>query len=186
MLVKTPLLLLLLLSFDTLYAQKKINFYGGVHLTTDAELYMTGPSFQAGASYYVTSRLSVSSYLHYFAVRRKETLAFAGQSKFFFNTVTAAALFQIDGGRNPDHGMYYGLGLAFQNLIREYRYSASEEFNENRNNIVPAARIGYLFKVKRSHLGVEINCTGPAGNNVNDVYYFDILTQLSLGLRFVF
>lgn len=184
--LRTFFFLLLLLNCINSNAQSKWKLHSGLHLSTDAGVYMTGPSFQIGGAYYFTSRLSVNTYTHYFAVRRRTAFSFDNENAFF-NTVTNAVLLQIDGGRNRKRGMFYALGIAYQYLVNDVEYQNSPGFKEVRNSILPAARIGYHFPVNKLQMGVETNLTGPFSERYpNGGSYSESLTQLSLGVRMIF
>ncbi|HXS57559.1 MAG TPA: hypothetical protein VN726_15610 [Hanamia sp.] len=76
----------------------RIHPYAGLHLSSDAEMYYLGPSFQAGVDINLTQKLAVSSYLHYFYVgvnNVENRLIQKGRMRTF----TGALLIQYDGAQ---------------------------------------------------------------------------------------
>jgi hypothetical protein len=62
-------------------------------------------------------------------------------------------------------------------------YSA---WNKQRNNYLPTIRMGYFFSKRKNKLTIELNATGPYSYSDFGWQTVEILTQLSLGTRFIF
>ena len=83
--------------------------YGGVHLSSDAELYYAGPSFQAGADIDLKKRLAFSGYIHYFhgSVNNIDNSGFTEKGRF--RTFTSALLIQLNAGAGWYKGFSWDL-----------------------------------------------------------------------------
>ena len=160
--------------------------YGGIHLTSDAELYYGGPSFQAGIDYNIKRNLSIGSYIHYFygsvASVRSNGISEEGR----FRTITLATIIQAYAGKGWYKGFFVGAGIALQGYADRFS-GINGYFNENHTTLMGAFRSGYTFSAGLRAISVELNVTGPYSMSPapGDVYT-EIFTQESLGVRFIF
>ncbi len=160
--------------------------YGGLHLTSDAELYYGGPSFQAGVDYNIKRNLSIGSYIHYFygsvASVRNNGISEEGR----FRTFTVATILQLYAGKGWYKGFFFGAGLAIQDYADRFR-GIFGYYDENHTTLMGAFRLGYTFPAGLRAISFEFNATGPYSTSYepNEVY-MEIFTQVSLGVRFIF
>ena len=159
--------------------------YAGIHVSGDAEMFYIGPSFQAGTDFFMSKRILLSAYIHYFGKKVKN----ADASGFFedgkFKTITGTLLIQANIARNLKRSFFIGLGAAVQGWRDNYS-SSYGSWDDKRTTVTPAMRIGYFFPIGNNKITVELNGTGPytSGNAIS--YSIEILTQLSFGVRYIF
>lgn len=160
--------------------------YGGLHLSSDAELYYLGPSFQVGLDYNLTPRLALSTYIHYFYTGVNNTDNTGLTEIGRFKTFTSAFLFQIHAGPGWYKGFFVAGGVALQKYTDRFSGGLGS-YNEVRTTFTPAIRIGYIFPAGLRGIAIEFNGTGPYsysdGTNGTVTEFF---TQVSLGGRFIF
>jgi len=166
-------------------SQVKLHPYVGLHISGDAEMYYIGPSFQAGADLYLKKRLLLTSYLHFFKKKINRTEGGGSFENGKFKTVTIAALIQFNTSKKLSRSFFLGVGFCVQewNDIFISDYSA---WNKQRKNYLPAIRVGYFFSKGKNKLTIELNATGPYSYSDFGWQAVEILTQLSLGTRFIF
>src|SRR6185312_3113836 len=137
----------------------RIHPYAGLHLSSDAEMYYLGPSFQAGVDINLTQKLAVTSYLHYFYVgvnNVENRLIQKGRMRTF----TGALLIQYDWGTGWYKGFFVSFGLALQRYADRFQGSWST-WDDKRSTVTPAIRVGYLFPAGLHAIAIEFNGTGP-------------------------
>ena len=160
--------------------------YGGLHFSSDAELYYLGPSFQAGVDFNLKPRLAFSSYIHYFytGVNNKDNTGLAEKGRF--RTFTSAFLIQLDAGAGWYKGFFFGIGVALQQYADRFE-GGFGSYDDRRTTLTQAIRMGYLFPAGLHAIALEFNGTGPYsygdgyGGTITEVF-----TQVSLGGRFIF
>jgi hypothetical protein len=160
--------------------------YGGLHLSSDAELYYAGPSFQAGLDFNLTKHLMLSTYIHYFHASANRIDDSGVSEKGRFRTFTTAFLVQAQGGPGWYKGFFVGGGIALQQWADRFK-GIFGSYDDARTTLTPAIRIGYVFPAGLRAIAIEFNGTGPY--SYNDGPYStitEIFTQVSLGVRFVF
>lgn len=159
--------------------------YAGLHLSSDAELYYLGPSFQVGLDVNLKRRLALGTYFHYFYVgvnNRDNGLTEKGRMRTF----TWACLLQWDAGAGWYKGFFTGFGIALQREADRFsgRWST---WDDKRTTVTPAIRLGYTFPAGLHAIAIEFNGTGPY--SYNDGPYStitEIFTQVSFGGRYIF
>jgi len=160
--------------------------YGGLYLSSDAELYYLGLSFQAGLDFNLTRQLALSAYIHYFHTGANDYDNTGFNEKERFKTFTSAFLVQFDAGAGWYKGFFVGAGVALQQYSESYigRVSA---YDDKRTTFTPAIRVGYSFPVGLHAISIEFNGIGPYF--YHDGLYglaIEVFTQVSLGGRFIF
>ncbi len=160
--------------------------YGGLHLSSDAEMYYLGPSFQAGVDFSLTRHLALSAYIHYFhtSVNNRETTGFDEKGKF--RTFTSAFLLQMDAGAGWYKGFFAGAGVALQQYSDRFS-GMFGAYDEVRTTVTPAIRVGYLFPAGLHAVAIELNSTGPYSysDGISGVIT-EVFTQVSFSGRFIF
>jgi hypothetical protein len=159
--------------------------YGGLHLSSDAEMYYLGPSFQAGIDVNLTQRLALSTYLHYFyvGVNNRDNTGLVEKGRM--RTFTGALLMQLDAGAGWYKGFFIGFGVALQRYADRFSGGLGM-WDDKRSTVTPAIRIGYLFPAGLHAIAIEFNGTGPYTYNDGPSTITEIFTQVSFGGRFVF
>ena len=178
------ILFALLLLSGTVVAQRHFRPYAGLHGSGDAELYYLGPSMQLGADYHFSNRLGLTAYGHYFRRRIDWESDDYEFTKAKFDCLTGALLVEVRLGQKPTRGMFVGAGMAVQHLDDDFE-SDWTRFHVTRLNVLPAIRIGYSFPVGKHLLTAELNATGPHSEEDEYGRLTELITQLSLGTRFV-
>ena len=166
-------------------SQVKLYPYVGLHISGDAEMYYVGPSLQAGADLHLKKRLLLTSYIHLFKKKVNRTGGGGSFEKGKFKTVTIAALIQFNTSKKLSRSFFLAGGFCVQewNDIFNSDYSA---WNKQRKNYLPTIRVGYFFSKGKNKLTIELNGTGPYSYSDFGWQTVEILTQLSLGTRFIF
>jgi hypothetical protein len=160
--------------------------YGGIHLSSDAELYYIGPSFQAGLDFNLTQRLAFSTYIHYFhaSADRRDNTGLTEKGRF--RTFTSAFLVQMHAGAGWYKGLFVAVGVALQQWADRFE-GILGSYDDARTTVTPAIRMGYVFPAGLRAIAIEFNGTGP--HSYSDGAYgtiTEIFTQVSLGVRFIF
>jgi len=180
--------LLLLTSFSA-FSQEKFKPYIGVHASMDAGGYYVGPSFMAGTDYQLKQGYSLSSYFHLFHDRLYDVYPDGSIDKGNYQSYILALLLEKHLSHKPKRGMQVAGGIAVQRTIEDY-ISYNVPGYEKRTILVAALRLGYRFPFKHRSFTVELNAVGPHIGKVGPPPYYpqtiEILTQLSLGTRFLF
>ena len=152
-------------------------------------MFYVGPSFQAGADYQIKKRIVLSGYIHYFT---KKVIGAEYPGIFWkgkFKTFTGTFLFQGNISKSPTKSFFLAGGVALQRWKDKYSDNY-DSWDDKRTTLIPAIRIGYFFPVDRYKITIELNGTGPYSysysNIISTVSVLEILTQLSLGMRFIF
>jgi hypothetical protein len=160
--------------------------YGSLHLSSDAELYYLGPSFQVGLDFNLTPRLALGTYIHYFytGVNNKDNTGLTEKGRF--KTFTTAFLLQIHAGPGWYKGFFVAGGVALQQYTDRFSGGLGS-YNVARTTFTPAIRMGYIFPAGLRAIAIEFNGIGPYsysdGGNGTITEFF---TQVSLGGRFIF
>ena len=162
--------------------------YAGIHISGDAEMFYIGPSFQAGVDYQLKKRIVLSGYLHYFT-KRVNTIEYGGIFRNGkFKTFTGALLFQGNISKSLTKSFFLAAGIALQRWRDKYN-SSYDSWDDKRTTLIPAFRLGYFFPMDQHKLTIELNGTGPYGysysNDISAGSVLEILTQISLGMRFI-
>ncbi len=159
--------------------------YGGLHLSSDAEMYYLGPSFQAGLDVNLARQFAFSTYFHYFYVgvnNRTNGMVQKGRMRTF----TWASLLQLEMGAGWYKGFFVGLGFALQRDADRFQGSWST-WDDKRSTFTPAIRLGYTFPAGLHAIAIEFNGTGPYSYNSGpNETTIEIFTQVSFGGRFIF
>lgn len=160
--------------------------YGGLHLSSDAELYYGGPSFQAGVDYNLSRRFALSAYIHYFHASADKRDTTGTDEKGRLITFTSAMLIQMDAGAGWYKGFFVGFGIALQQYADRFSGNFGS-YDDSRTTVTPAVRMGYIFPAGLPSIAVEFNGTGPYsyGDGGNGTVT-EVFTQVSFGLRFIF
>ena len=201
--VKTLWLLLLLFTTDVVFSQankvidtvniskkiKNINTspwqpYLGIHVSGDAEMFYIGPSFQIGTDFQLKKRIILSSYLHYYSKKINTNNNNSFFEKGEFKTVTGAVLCQINTGKSLTRSFFIAGGIAIQSWMDNYT-SVNDTWDKKRITLLPAMRLGYFFPAGWHKLTAELNWTGPYSYSDGAVSAIELVTQLSLGMRFI-
>jgi hypothetical protein len=166
-------------------SQLTLHPYVGLHISGDAEMYYVGPSLQAGADLQLRKKLLLTSYIHYFKKKVTRTESGGSFENGKFKTVTVAALIQFNTSKKLSRSFFLAGGFCVQkwNDIFISDYGA---WNKQRKNYLPAIRVGYFFSTGKNKLTIELNGTGPYSYSDFVWQTVEILTQLSLGTRFIF
>ncbi len=160
--------------------------YAGFHVSGDAGMYYIGPSFQAGTDFYIRERLLLSTFFQYF----QDKLHTTGPGGFFedgkYRTLTAALLIQANTSKKTTgRSFFMAAGMAVQNRV-DTANTSYDHWNDRRTTLTPAFRFGYFFTLNRHKLSIEINGTGPYSYGDENSGVIEILTQVSLGCRYIF
>jgi hypothetical protein len=175
---------------SSLFKKKKTNSrwhpYAGLHISGDAGMYYIGPSFQIGTDFYLQKKLLLSTYLHYF----RDELHTTGENGFFedgkYRTLTGALLIQLNTSKKiTGRSFFIAAGMAIQNRV-DTATTSYDQWNDRRTTLLPAFRLGYFFPLRSHKLSIEINGTGPYSEMVEGSGFTEILTQVSLGCRYIF
>ncbi|GAA4384456.1 hypothetical protein [Hymenobacter koreensis] len=183
--MKRLLLLSVFLLPVTASAQHKLRPYAGLHASGDAQMYYLGPSGQIGADYRINHSFGLTTYIHYFRRRIDRTEANNGFEKGRFDCLTGAVLAQVHLGQKPERGLFVGAGIAAQRWEDKFESDWTSGWHTIRRNVLPAIRFGYAFPVGQHHLTAELNATGPYQERTAQGSYTELITQLSIGTRFV-
>jgi hypothetical protein len=159
--------------------------YGGLHLSSDAEMYYLGPSFQVGMDVNLARRIALSTYLHYFyvGVNNRDNAGLVEKGRM--RTFTGSLLIQLDAGVGWYKGVFIGFGIALQRYADRF-IGGLGTWDDKRSTVTPAIRIGYLFPAGLHAIAIEFNGTGPYTYNDGPSTITEIFTQVSFGGRFVF
>ncbi len=160
--------------------------YGGIHLSSDAELYYVGASLQAGVDFNPTPRLAFSAYIHYFHASTDNKPDGGISETGRFRTFTSAVLIQLHAGPGWYKGFFLGGGVALQQYADRFRGPIGD-YDISRTTVTPAIRTGYIFPAGLHAIAIEFNGTGPY--SYSDGYtgiVTEVFTQVSLGARFIF
>lgn len=158
--------------------------YGGLYLSSDAEMYYLGPSFMAGVDVNLKKRLALGAYIHYFFVgvnNRDSGLIEKGRMRTF----TTAFLVQLNAGAGWYKGFFVGLGLAIQVYADRFQGGLGR-WDDKRITAMPVIRMGYIFPAGLHAIAIEFNGTGPYSYNDGPDTITEIFTQVSFGGRFIF
>ncbi|MES1223712.1 MAG: hypothetical protein ABUT20_49915 [Bacteroidota bacterium] len=175
---------------DCIEKKEKIPFwqrwhpYAGIHISGDAEMYYIGPSLQAGIDYQPVKKMLLSAYFHHY-LKQVDKREYGGiYEKGRFKTMTGAILLQWNTGRNMENSFFIAGGVAIQSW--KDRFSSNyDSWDDKRVTLTPAIRIGYFFTPARNKISIELNGTGPYSYMDGTWHATEILTQLSLGVRFL-
>jgi hypothetical protein len=172
-------------SFFIIRNHSKWHPYGGLHISSDAELYYAGPSFEAGFDANLTRRLLFSTYIHYYHGKVDNTDNTGVSSLGRFKTFTVASLIQVNPGAGWYKGFFIGLGMAVQ-FYSDHFKSNLRNLDVSRTTLTPAIRMGYTFPAGLHAIAIEFNGIGPYTEKDGTDQYMEVFTQVSLGARFIF
>ena len=133
-------------------------------------------------------RVLLSSYIHYF-IKKVSNAEYGGfLEKAKFKTFTATLLIQANTGKSPTKSFFIAGGAALQRWRDNYSNNY-DSWDDKRTTLIPAFRLGYFFSLDKHKMAVELNGTGPYSyaytNDISSGRVIEILTQLSLGVRFI-
>lgn len=174
------LLLALAAAAQTFGQDKKLFFETALRLGTDAEMVFIGPAISAGAGINLGDYVSVStSYTFYYS-------RISGPETFLTHTVDLVPVFQFQNPFRKGHGLYIGVGPAWQ-----YRKQTPEELMvEDPRYWLAAFNLGYRFTPtlfsQEWALAIDLKGFGPYQQDEPDGQYIEVLTQLMLGIRLRF
>lgn len=184
--MKRPLIFLIgLIVSCSVLSQLRFHPYLGLHISGDAEMYYVGPSLQAGADLHLKKRLLVTSYIHYFKKKVNRTWDGGLFENGKFKTLTIAALIQFNTSKKLSRSFFLAGGFCVQKWNDTF-ISDFSAWNKQRKNYLPTIRTGYFFSKGKNKLTIELNATGPYSYSDFGWQTVEILTQLSLGARFIF
>ena len=158
--------------------------YAGLHLSSDAEMYYLGPSFEVGSDVTLTKHLALGTYFHYFYVgvnNRTDGLIEKGRLRTF----TWALLLQLNAGAGWYKGFFIGFGLALQRYADRFQ-GPFGSWNDKRSTATLAIRTGYTFAAGFHAIAIEFNGIGPYTYSDGYGTITEIFTQVSFGGRFIF
>ena len=147
-------------------------------------MFYIGPSGQLGADYRFSQYFGLSVYGHAFVRRIDRDFGNFKFERGKFDCLTTALLLDFHPGGNPVRGAFLGAGIAGQYLRDDY-VSDYQTINRQRYDVLPAIRLGYAFPLGGHQLTAELNATGPYSEKTPNGSITELLTQLSLGTRFV-
>lgn len=183
------LFLITLFLWSNLSAQSRWNPYAGVSLSMDAGGYFVGPSFLLGADYSLRNKISASAYFQYFSAHLNDTYLDGTVEKGKYKSLISTILLQTQLSKNNNKGFRGGIGIAFQttNTQSEKNYDTS---SIKRNIITAAFRFGYYFPLNHNTMVIELDAVGPHKYSEGEPPYqldiTELLTQLSLGVKYIF
>lgn len=177
-------MLLLLSGRAAAQSPSKFRPYAGLHGSGDAAMFFLGPSVQFGVDYHCAEPLRLSAYTQYARSRIDRRVSPAEFEQGRLDGLTLALLAEVHLGRTPERGMFVGAGGAWQ-LVSVEVLNNLFYLLEDRAILVPALRVGHAFRLGTHQLTAELNATGPY--HVSDEFgsHTELITQLSLGTRFV-
>ena len=171
----------------TLFSQSKFHPYAGLHASMNGDGFYVGPSYQAGTDYQLEKKVVLSFYAHYFPCKVNDIFDGLSESGKY-KSLTTALLLQTHLSKKTGKGIFAGLGLAFQRVSENYEREDFYKEHYKENMLVGAFRFGYLFSFSGYGLAIELNGTGPhttKDRDTGDIEKIQLLTQLSLGARFI-
>lgn len=178
-----------LLWSSQLWGQPRWHPYAGASASMDAGGYFWGPSILAGTDYRLNGKASVSSYVQYFFARLNDSYPDGSVEKGKYNSFTAAALIQTNLSQNQNSGLRGGIGMAFQKATTRSEINNVRDTTK-RNIFTAAFRLGYYMSLDPGMIIIEFDATGPHNYTEGAPPYQtevkELLTQLSLGVKFVF
>lgn len=171
------------------FSQSRWHPYAGASASVDAGGYFFGPSVLAGTDYSLGDNISASTYLQYFSARLNDSYPDGTIEKGKYRSMVAAALIQTNLSKNQNTGLRAGIGIAFQNSIT--RSDINNNLDTSKRNIFVAAfRLGYYMSLDPHQIIIEFDAAGPHHSTEGTPPYqyevTELLTQLSLGIKFVF
>lgn len=181
--MKCFLLIILILFSSLLFGQSKLNPYFGLHISMDAGGYYLGPSFQIGLEHKLKQNLAFSTYFQYFYDGLYDKYPDGSFDWGKYKAATFAFLLQRHLTKDQPKRLGFAGGLALQRICEVYQ-TDQEEGTIRRFIPVAVFRINYLIPLNnRYKISVELNGTGPSSYHIESTKVFELLTQLSLGLR---
>ncbi|OGX89265.1 hypothetical protein BEN47_07655 [Hymenobacter lapidarius] len=166
-------------------AQHRLRPYAGLHGSGDAQMYYLGPSGQIGADYRIKDSWGLTTYGHYFRRRIDRKEANNQFEKASFDCLTGAVLVQFYFGGKPNRGFFAGAGVAVQRVEDDFVSDWNPGWYDLRSDVLPAIRFGYAFPVGSHQLTAELNATGPYQERTVYYTHTELITQLSVGTRFI-
>ena len=166
-------------------SQHRLNPYVGLHISGDAEMYYIGPSLQTGTDFQLKKRLLLSSYIQFFQKKVNRTEAAGLFESGKFKIITVAALIQANTSNKLTRSFFFAGGFCVQ-IWNDKFTSDYVSWDLQRTTLLPAIRIGYFFPTGKNKMTIELNGTGPYFYQDDEWNAVEILTQLSIGARFIF
>ena len=162
------------------HAQSKWQPYAGLHGVMAPGGDYFGPSFQLGVDYKLKDRFIPTAFVQHSRANLKGSKL--GQPENGeYRSLAAGLLLQFHLGEEISKGFFAGVGLAVLSTSDDYTYGSYHR--DEKRTIYPAAiRLGHKSPFRSSTLSFELNATGPY-HSENRI---QAITQLSLGLRFIF
>jgi hypothetical protein len=155
----------------------------------DGGAYFIAPSLMVGADYLLRDKFSACSYFHAFKGRLYDVYPNGSIDQGKYQSYLLAILLQRHLSQSIKKGMFLAGGAAMQRTINDYIIDNVAGV-EKRMILVGALRVGYKFPIKQKSLTVELNGVGPyigkVGPPPDNAQTIEVLTQLSLGSRFIF
>lgn len=178
-----------LILISNAFGQSKWRPHAGINASMDAGGYFWGPSITAGTDYRLNDKVSASSYVQYFSARLNDSYPDGTIEKGKYNSLVVAALIQSNLSKNQNNGLRAGIGLAFQKSTTRSDINNLRD-TTRRNILVAAFRLGYYILLDPQLIVIEFDAVGPHRSTEGTPPYqyevTELLTQLSLGIKFVF
>ena len=169
--------------------QSRWNPFAGVSVSMDAGGYFVGPSFLAGTDYRLKNKISASAYIQYFQARLNDTYLDGTVEKGKYKSLITAILLQTQLSKNDNKGFRGGIGIAFHSTKTQSEINF-DTTTTKRNIFTAAFRLGYYFSLGRKKIVIELDAVGPhkysEGTPPYQTDVTELLTQLSLGVKYVF
>jgi hypothetical protein len=170
------------------FSQAEWNPYIGLHVSTDAGAYYTGPSAQIGVNFQFNNKLALSTYLHYFPKDIHYKYDDGTYENGKYHSAIYAMLLERNFYGTKNRGFALAGGVAVQ-YTSEYYTSSWFDEHYHRVILVAAIRFGYTFPIGKQSLAIELNGVGPhfskSGTEPYVVRTTEVLTQLSFGTRII-
>jgi len=182
---RTFIFLTSLIISSSVLSQLRLNPYVGLHISGDAEMYYIGPSLQIGADLQLKKRLLLTSYIHFFQKKVNRTEPGGLFENGSFKTITVAALIQTNISKKLTRSFFFAGGFCVQRWNDKF-ISDYASWDLQRTTLLPAIRIGYFFSTGKNKIAIELNGMGPYFYTDGEWNGVEILTQLSVGMRYIF
>jgi outer membrane receptor for ferric coprogen and ferric-rhodotorulic acid len=164
-------------------AQQKQKWFleAAIRATGDAEMYFIGSSWSAGVGGHVAKKWTVSAAYTYFSLGK--TKPGMPQQKYQTHTVDVLANYNFMNLFKSNKGWYAGGGVAWQSRYEEY-FQSADFIHERKRYFTSVYNVGYRFPItlngKPRSISVDLKATG----GYREENYWEVLTQVMMGVRF--
>ena len=189
--IYTRIIIIILISFhvSVVKSQSKWHPFIGLHGAMDGGGYYLGISGNIGVDYYIKKKVSIGTSIFYFPSKIDTKYPDGGFEKGKYRSSILALLIQFQLSKKQNKGFNLGSGIAIQRTTNKYENELTSE-NTKRLILVIPIRVGYRLPVGSKSICFELNAVGPHFSNSSSSGYYsqtlELLTQLSIGTRFVF